>query len=41
MWEDEMNKSGGKWIIQVPRKRDGKDGKQILDEMWLNSIMGK
>ena len=36
MWEDVANRSGGKWIITIP-KQDSRKGK--VDEWWLYSTL--
>ena len=36
MWEDESNKSGGKWILTCPKK-DSREGK--VDEWWLYTAL--
>lgn len=33
MWEDPMNKAGGKWYFMLPPKK-----KEELDQMWLNTV---
>lgn len=34
-WEDEANKSGGKWSIQLPREKN----KSNVDKMWLYTML--
>ncbi|KZT05931.1 eukaryotic translation initiation factor 4E class I [Laetiporus sulphureus 93-53] len=34
-WEDEANKSGGKWSIQFPRDKN----RSNVDKMWLNTML--
>lgn len=33
-WEDEANKKGGKWSIQLPREKH----KANIDQMWLYTV---
>lgn len=33
-WEDEANKNGGKWSIQLPRDKN----KANVDKMWLYTV---
>jgi len=32
-WEDEQNKAGGKWVVNIT-----KDRKNELDTMWLHTV---
>lgn len=34
MWEDDSNKRGGKWMVNVPRQQ-----RQDLDKYWLDTIL--
>ncbi|GBE77883.1 eukaryotic translation initiation factor 4E class I [Sparassis latifolia] len=34
-WEDEANKNGGKWSIQLPREKN----RSRVDEMWLYTML--
>ncbi|XP_053682923.1 eukaryotic translation initiation factor 4E1-like isoform X2 [Sabethes cyaneus] len=34
MWEDEANKRGGRWMVNVPRQQ-----RQELDKFWLDTIL--
>jgi len=34
-WEDEANKNGGKWSIQLPRDKN----RQQIDKMWLYTML--
>ncbi|XP_055534865.1 eukaryotic translation initiation factor 4E1-like isoform X2 [Wyeomyia smithii] len=34
MWEDESNKRGGRWMVNVPRQQ-----RQELDKYWLDTIL--
>ncbi len=33
-WEDEANKNGGKWSIQLPRDKN----RSVVDKMWLYTV---
>lgn len=33
-WEDEANKNGGKWSIQLPRDKN----RNVVDKMWLYTV---
>ena len=33
-WEDEANKNGGKWSIQLPRDKN----RAHVDKMWLYTV---
>jgi translation initiation factor 4E len=33
-WEDDQNKNGGKWGIQVAREKS----KGVIDKMWLYTV---
>ncbi len=33
-WEDEANKNGGKWSIQLPRDKN----RAVVDKMWLYTV---
>ncbi len=35
-WEDEANKNGGKWSIQLPRDKN----RNNVDKMWLYTVRG-
>lgn len=35
MWEDNANKRGGRWLINVDKKQRSTD----LDRMWLETIL--
>lgn len=34
MWEDEANKRGGRWLINIDRKQRSSD----LDRFWLDVV---
>ncbi|KAM5533104.1 Translation Initiation factor eIF- 4e-like domain-containing protein [Ganoderma adspersum] len=34
-WEDEANKNGGKWSIQLPRDKN----RSVVDKMWLYTML--
>lgn len=34
-WEDEANKNGGKWSIQLPRDKN----RNVVDKMWLYTML--
>jgi len=34
-WEDEANKNGGKWSIQLPKEKN----RTIIDKMWLYTML--
>ncbi|EMD42215.1 hypothetical protein CERSUDRAFT_110746 [Gelatoporia subvermispora B] len=34
-WEDEANKNGGKWSIQLPKGKN----ERFIDTMWLNTML--
>ena len=34
VWEDEANKNGGKWSIQLPRDKN----RGVVDKMWLYTV---
>jgi len=34
-WEDEANKNGGKWSIQLPKGKN----ERVIDTMWLNTML--
>ncbi|EPT03950.1 hypothetical protein FOMPIDRAFT_1022101 [Fomitopsis schrenkii] len=34
-WEDEANKSGGKWSIQLPKDKN----RHKIDDLWLNTML--
>jgi translation initiation factor 4E len=34
-WEDEANKNGGKWSIQLPKDKN----RQKVDQMWLYTLL--
>jgi translation initiation factor 4E len=36
-WEDDANKSGGKWSIQLPREKN----RGNVDKMWLYTVSEK
>lgn len=36
-WEDSQNKNGGKWVFQF---KDRKERMKVLDDMWLNTMLG-
>jgi hypothetical protein len=33
-WEDDANKDGGKWSIQMPREKN----RPVIDQLWLNTV---
>lgn len=33
-WEDDANKNGGKWSIQLPKDKN----RNNVDKMWLNTV---
>jgi translation initiation factor 4E len=33
-WEDEANKLGGKWALQLPRDKT----RAAIDQMWLYTV---
>ena len=33
-WEDDANKNGGKWSIQLPREKN----RPYVDKMWLYTV---
>jgi len=33
-WEDDANKNGGKWSIQLPKEKNRKE----VDRMWLYTV---
>jgi len=33
-WEDEANKTGGKWSIQLPKEKN----RANVDKMWLYTV---
>jgi translation initiation factor 4E len=33
-WEDEANKAGGKWSIQLPKEKN----RANIDKMWLYTV---
>lgn len=35
MWEDEQNRDGGRWLLQV----DKKNRSSVLDAYWLNTLL--
>lgn len=37
MWEDEANKRGGRWLINIERKQRSSD----LDRFWLDVVGSK
>lgn len=36
-WEDEANKNGGKWSIQLPKDKN----RGNVDKMWLYTVSGR
>ncbi|OCH95786.1 eukaryotic translation initiation factor 4E class I [Obba rivulosa] len=34
-WEDDANKNGGKWSIQLPKGKN----ERVIDTMWLNTML--
>ena len=34
MWEDQANKKGGKWMVQLPRQQRSTE----LDKIWLETV---
>jgi translation initiation factor 4E len=34
-WEDQANKDGGKWSVQVPRDKT----RSVIDKMWLYTML--
>lgn len=34
-WEDEANKNGGKWSIQLPKEKN----RHNVDKMWLYTVL--
>ncbi|XP_067000039.1 eukaryotic translation initiation factor 4E1-like [Anabrus simplex] len=36
MWEDEANKNGGRWLVNLDKKQRG----QELDRIWLELLLG-
>ena len=37
MWEDERNKMGGRWLLNI-EKRKGDDRKEILNNCWMETV---
>ena len=37
MWEDQANKKGGKWMVQLPRQQRSSE----LDKIWLETVASK
>lgn len=35
MWEDQANKKGGKWMVQLPRQQRNNE----LDKIWLETLL--
>ena len=37
MWEDERNKMGGRWLLNI-EKRKGDDRKEIMNNCWMETV---